>query len=82
MVPDPQDPASFEKSKLEWDERNRPPHAGVLRLYQDLLELRPRLSGDIKTEAVTDTGLVLRRGKHLLYVALKRKHHLAALRRF
>ena len=71
MVPDPQDPASFEKSKLEWDERNRPPHAGVLRLYQDLLKVRRELSGEIETEAVTDTGLVLRRGKHLLYVALK-----------
>jgi len=70
-VPDPQDPDSFEKSKLEWDERTQPPHAGVLRLYQDLLKFRPQLSGGIETEAVTATGLVLRRGKHLLYVAFR-----------
>lgn len=71
IVPDPQDPASFKRSKLVWDEQNEPDHAGVLRLYQDLLKLRPQLSGGVETEAVTDTGLVLRRGKHLLYVALR-----------
>lgn len=70
-VPDPQDPESFEKSKLSWDELNEPEHAGVLKLYQDLLKLRPELSGSIKTVTTTDTGLILRRGKHLLYVALR-----------
>ena len=70
-VPDPQDPASFEKSKLDWDEQNSPEHAGVLRLYQDLLKLRPRLSGEIKPVTVTDTGLVLQRGNHLLFAALR-----------
>jgi maltooligosyltrehalose trehalohydrolase len=39
-VPDPQSPATFERSKLRWDERAAPPHAGVLRLYRDLLDLR------------------------------------------
>ncbi len=70
-VPDPQDPESFEKSKLSWDEPEEPEHAGVLRLYQDLLRLRPDLSGPVETLVTTDTGLVLRRGAHLLYVALK-----------
>jgi maltooligosyltrehalose trehalohydrolase len=42
-VPDPQDEASFQKSKLSWDEPNEPEHAGVLRLYRDLLKLRPGL---------------------------------------
>jgi maltooligosyltrehalose trehalohydrolase len=70
-VPDPQDPASFEKSKLSWDEPDEPEHAGVLRLYQDLLKLRPELSGDVETVTATDTGLVLRRGRHLLFVALR-----------
>jgi maltooligosyltrehalose trehalohydrolase len=70
-VPDPQDPESFEKSKLDWDEQNSPEHAGVLRLYRDLLKLRPRLSGEIETVTVADTGLVLRRGKHLLFIALR-----------
>ena len=70
-VPDPQDPASFEKSKLSWAEQNEPEHAGVLRLYKDLLGFRRELSGPVETLAATDTGLVLRRGAHLLYVALR-----------
>ena len=70
-VPDPQDPASFDKSKLSWEEPNEPEHAGVLRLYKDLLALRRELSGPVETLAATDTGLVLRRGAHLLYVALR-----------
>jgi maltooligosyltrehalose trehalohydrolase len=69
-VPDPQDPASFEKSKLDWEEQNSLEHAGVLRLYRDLLKLRPQLFGSVETVTVTDTGLVLRRGNHLLFVAL------------
>ena len=70
-VPDPQDPASFEKSKLSWAEPEEPEHAGVLRLYKDLLGLRRDLSGPVETLTATDTGLVLRRGAHLLYVALR-----------
>ena len=71
IVPDPQDPASFEKSKLSWDEPEKPEHAGTLQLYKDLLALRPQFSGGIETVAATDEGLVLRRGSHVLYVALK-----------
>ncbi|CAN5276347.1 malto-oligosyltrehalose trehalohydrolase [soil metagenome] len=39
-VPDPQDPDTFEISKLNWSERSREPHAGVLDWYRDLLALR------------------------------------------
>ncbi len=70
-VPDPQDPASFEKSKLSWAEPEEPEHAGVLQLYKDLLALRPQLSGAVETLETTDKGLVLRRGSHILYVALR-----------
>ncbi len=70
-VPDPQDPESFTKSKLSWEEREGPEHAGVLELYKDLLELRPKLAGTVETITTTDAGLVVRRGKHLLYVALR-----------
>ena len=70
-VPDPQDPASFEKSKLSWAEPEEPEHAGVLRLYKDLLALRRDLSGPVETLTAKGTGLVLRRGAHLLYVALR-----------
>jgi maltooligosyltrehalose trehalohydrolase len=40
QVPDPQARATFERSKLRWQERADAPHAGVLQLYRDLLSLR------------------------------------------
>ncbi|MGH2754430.1 MAG: malto-oligosyltrehalose trehalohydrolase [Actinomycetota bacterium] len=39
-VPDPQDPATFHRSKLDWDELARDPHADVLDWYRRLLQLR------------------------------------------
>ncbi|MBA4169736.1 MAG: malto-oligosyltrehalose trehalohydrolase [Chloroflexi bacterium] len=39
-VPDPQNPDTFEVSKLNWSERRREPYAGVLSWYRDLLALR------------------------------------------
>ena len=39
-VPDPQDPATFERSKLDWDERDKPGHAEILDLYRRLIRLR------------------------------------------
>ena len=37
---DPQAPETFAACRLDWSERERPPHAGILRLYRDLLALR------------------------------------------
>jgi maltooligosyltrehalose trehalohydrolase len=42
-VPDPQDPATFMRSKLDWSERSRPPHAGLLEWYRSLIGLRRRV---------------------------------------
>jgi maltooligosyltrehalose trehalohydrolase len=42
QIPDPQAPSTFERSRLDWSERERPPHATVLQLYRDLLALRAR----------------------------------------
>ena len=70
-VPDPQDESSFIKSKLDWGEKDEPEHAGILALYRDLLELRTTLNGPIETLTTTDTGLVLKRGEHILYLALR-----------
>jgi maltooligosyltrehalose trehalohydrolase len=39
-VPDPQDPETFRRSKLDWSELSREPHARVLGWYRDLLALR------------------------------------------
>ena len=40
VVPDPQDPATFENSKLKWSESTEGAHAELLSLYQRLGELR------------------------------------------
>ncbi len=42
-VPDPQDPETFRRSKLDWDEATRGRHALVLAAYQRLGELRREL---------------------------------------
>jgi maltooligosyltrehalose trehalohydrolase len=41
-VPDPQDPATFERSKLDWSEVSRDAHAGLLTWYRELIALRRR----------------------------------------
>ncbi|MEV7693822.1 malto-oligosyltrehalose trehalohydrolase [Microbacterium sp. NPDC089189] len=40
LVPDPQDPATFERSRLDWSEVARGDHARILALYRDLARLR------------------------------------------
>jgi len=47
-VPDPQDPATFARSKLHWDEMGHEPHASLLRWYKELIALRK------STSALTD----------------------------
>lgn len=42
-VPDPQDAATFERSKLRWDEINEPRHRKMLEWYRKLVALRRRL---------------------------------------
>ncbi len=47
QVPDPQDAATFTRSKLDWDELHRAPHADLLTWYRTLIALRrarPELS--------------------------------------
>ncbi len=39
-IPDPQDPQTFQRSKLNWDEVDTGEHARLLRVYQDLIALR------------------------------------------
>ena len=42
VVPDPQDPATFLRSKLEWSELARSPHRELLALHRELIALRHR----------------------------------------
>jgi maltooligosyltrehalose trehalohydrolase len=68
-IPDPQDPATFQMAKLDWSERKRDPHAGILAWYRDLIALRratPELRDGARS-AVAAAGapgglLTLRRG--------------------
>jgi maltooligosyltrehalose trehalohydrolase len=43
-VPDPQSPATFQRSKLNWDEIAAEPHASMLQWYRDLIALRRRIA--------------------------------------
>jgi len=45
LVPDPQDPATFERSRLRWEEIDEPPHHEMLEWYRGLIALRRRLTG-------------------------------------
>ncbi len=80
-IPDPQDPATFERSRLMWNERDRQPHAGILALYHQALELRQTLapagqSGSLDRQtidAIDRDSIFMRRqqrdGAELLVVA-------------
>jgi maltooligosyltrehalose trehalohydrolase len=69
-VPDPQDPATRDRSCLDWSEPEREPHARVLAWYRELTALRraqPDLTdpdlGDVKVTYDADARwLALRRG--------------------
>jgi len=77
-VPDPEAAETFERSRLDWEERGREPHARLLGWYRDLIRLRreradlrdPRLDlvhVDDDREAQT---VVVHRGDHLVVVNL------------
>jgi maltooligosyltrehalose trehalohydrolase len=75
-VPDPQDPATFQRSKLRWHELDSEPHAGVLGWHRRLIRLRlqyPELT-DGRLDLVevdvreTDGLLAMRRGRVTLGV--------------
>jgi maltooligosyltrehalose trehalohydrolase len=48
-IPDPQDPGTFELSKLDWGELDKVPHAELLDWHRRLLELR-RLLPDLRDD--------------------------------
>lgn len=65
-IPDPQARKTFEDSRLRWDEREREPHAGVVRLYQALIALRRQESAlrgeECRTVVLDDQTLLMWRG--------------------
>jgi maltooligosyltrehalose trehalohydrolase len=70
MIPDPQDPQTFQRSKLDWSEVDAGEHAKLLQLYRDLIALRrnesdladPWLENLIVDFDEQDRWIVLRRG--------------------
>ncbi|BAL91608.1 putative glycosyl hydrolase [Actinoplanes missouriensis 431] len=71
-VPDPQDPATFERSKLDWSEPEKPGHAEILDLYKRLIHLRRTVPGltdpwlhDVEVWH-GDQHVVIRRGSHVV----------------
>jgi malto-oligosyltrehalose trehalohydrolase len=56
-IPDPQDPATFERSKLVWEDRQLPDHAEWLHWYQRILAVRRAsvmpLIADIRSAGAT-----------------------------
>jgi maltooligosyltrehalose trehalohydrolase len=75
VVPDPQDPATFERSKLDWTEPLDGDHARLLELYRALIRIRreyPELTDpSFSTVEATVDGDVftLRRGRVHIIVA-------------
>lgn len=70
-VPDPEDPATFERSRLDWEERDRPRHRELLDWYRELIALRrafPELTDgrldrvDVRCDE-RDEWLVVTRGR-------------------
>lgn len=48
--PNPQELSTFQRSKLHWQEKNKPAHAGIFQLYRDLLQMRKDLPALQKRE--------------------------------
>ncbi|HET8961530.1 DUF3459 domain-containing protein, partial [Nocardioides sp.] len=55
VVPDPQDPATFRRSKLDWNEPESGHHARLLAAYRRLAELR-RAHPDLTDPAFSSTS--------------------------
>jgi maltooligosyltrehalose trehalohydrolase len=68
-IPDPQSEETFRRSRLDWQEAESQPHAGVLALYRELLSLRrahpamrQRERDAWQVESPAGHAVVLRRG--------------------
>jgi maltooligosyltrehalose trehalohydrolase len=82
-VPDPQARATFERSKLDWSEVDREPHARLLRWYADLIRLR-RVRPDLRDHRLDRVHVshdfeantvVVHRGAHLVVANLADRPH-------
>jgi maltooligosyltrehalose trehalohydrolase len=86
-VPDPQDPATFERSRLDWAEVARGEHADLLAWYRELIALRRRLPAlsDPRLDLVTtrcdeEGGLWIERGPVTVAANLSSRSRTVAVR--
>jgi maltooligosyltrehalose trehalohydrolase len=84
-VPSPQDPQTFLRSKLKWDEVEQPPYAQVLALYRELIrvrcthdEFRPAARGTFQFAAL-DSGVLAMRLEGWLFLCDLHGGHEGAL---
>lgn len=56
VVPDPQDPKTFEHSHLDWSEPERQEHARLLAFYRDLIALRRTVPADARATDIAADG--------------------------
>lgn len=83
VVPDPQDPATFERSKLDWSELPTGDHARMLEFYRAIAELRrsrpeftdPRFGRNTVDVDESERWLVLRRGNVRILVNVDDAEH-------
>ncbi|MGH3960554.1 malto-oligosyltrehalose trehalohydrolase [Mycobacterium sp.] len=68
-IPDPQDPQTFQRSKLDWDEAGAGEHARLLDTYRDLIALR-RTEPDLADPWLTD--LVIDYDEEQRWIAMRR----------
>jgi malto-oligosyltrehalose trehalohydrolase len=77
-VPDPQDPQTFRRSRLDWSQPGGEPHAGLLAWYRELIALRrarpeltdPRLDRVAAAWDEEARWLVVTRGRLLIVASL------------
>jgi maltooligosyltrehalose trehalohydrolase len=69
-IPDPQSRATFDTSKLRWEEREKPPHAGILEFYKELIALRRAHPGPVDVRSADANHIEMHRGDVTLRVDL------------
>ncbi|MHC6221808.1 malto-oligosyltrehalose trehalohydrolase [Arthrobacter sp. MMS24-S77] len=68
LVPNPQDPGTFSRSKLKWEEINDGDHARLLELYRVLANLR-RSTPELAAGGFTDTHVDFSEGDNWLVLS-------------
>jgi maltooligosyltrehalose trehalohydrolase len=77
QVPDPQDPATFARSRLDWTAPEREPHRTLLALHRELIALRRHPALQQPDKAAIEVEV--HGAERVLVVRRRHEHHVAAL---